>query len=82
MTKFDDYSNVGIQMIQLKLMGRETFLGTQKCFTDRKHELSLGEWIETTGVGVEGHEVIYISGTGKQMEPWKKLVLSQNWIVW
>lgn len=38
MTKFDDYSHVGIQMIQLKLMGRETFLGTQKCFTDRKHK--------------------------------------------
>lgn len=53
-------------------MARETFLGTQKCFTDGKHELSSGEWIETHR---KKQDMIDISGTGHQMEPWKKLVL-------
>lgn len=42
MIKFDDCSNVGTH-VQMKLKERETFLGTQKCFTDGKHELSSGE---------------------------------------
>lgn len=39
--KADDSSNIGMQMIQLKLIGRETCVATQKCLTDGKHELSL-----------------------------------------
>lgn len=43
MIKFDDCPNVGTQLIQLKLMERETFLGTQKRITDEKQEWSLRE---------------------------------------
>lgn len=36
-----------MQVVELKLILREAFLGIQKCFTDGKHKLGLGEWIET-----------------------------------
>lgn len=70
--KFDDCSNISMQVIELKLTVRKNFLGIQKCLTDGKYKLGLGEWIETHR---KRQEIIDIPDRRKQMEPWKKVVL-------
>lgn len=58
--KADDSSNIGMQMIQLKLIGRETCVATQKCLTDGKHELSL--WNEQTLTGKDKKQLKFQQG--------------------